>query len=93
MLLREAMKGILPEKVRQRDDKTEFLETIMDQLDVLDLEILFEKALIVDFGIISEQKLCDCLTRYRDYHLSHVIELWTLTNLEIWLQREFENWP
>ncbi|MEA3490679.1 MAG: asparagine synthase C-terminal domain-containing protein [Campylobacterota bacterium] len=85
VLLREAMKGILPEKVREREDKAEFSETIMDQLNALDLEIIFDNALVVDLGIISRQKVDEYLTQYRDHLLPHTIELWTLVNLEIWL--------
>ncbi|WP_067331833.1 asparagine synthetase B family protein [Sulfurovum riftiae] len=87
VLLREAMKGVLPETVRERKDKAEFSETIKDQLDAIDVEALFGNASIVDLGIVSEEKLDTYLTQYGDNALSHTISFWTLVNLEIWLKK------
>lgn len=89
--LKEAMKGILPEKVRSRNDKAEFSEAIRDQIDAIDLEEFWLKKNIVDLGIISEEELFKAIELYKnsDPNDLRVTALWRLINLEYWYRYNF----
>ena len=52
------MDGILPDTIRDRKDKAEFSEVIIQQIDAIDLGTLLDDPFIVKLGLI-EQSLID----------------------------------
>ena len=57
-ILRKAMNGILPDKIRDRKDKAEFSEVITQQIDAINLGVLLDEPYIVQLGLL-EQSLID----------------------------------
>lgn len=89
--LKEAMKGILPEIVRKRNDKAEFSEAIRDQIDAIDLEEFWTKKYIVDLGIVSKEEISKAIRAYKESSIDdlRVTGLWRLINLEYWYRYNF----
>jgi len=83
-VFREAMKKVLPEKIRCRKDKAEFSEVILDQIACLDLDELFKDSEIVKRGYLSQHQL----ERLRsEYHLpQNTLMFWRIVNVEYWLK-------
>ena len=92
-LLRESMKGILPEKVRTRKDKAGFVAPAAewfrtknknDIYDLLQSDSL-RRIGVFDQGIISKY-FEEHITEKNDHHMI----LWNWINLAIWSQQVFE---
>jgi len=81
---REAMKGILPEKVRNRNDKAEFSEVLMRQIDALDLEKFLADPCIVRLGLIERETLDRYITSYKYRSKKYTVPLWSAINVEYW---------
>lgn len=81
---REAMKGILLEKVRQRTDKAEFSEIIMRQIDAIDLDELLDDPCIVKLKLISREKIDRYIKSYKKRSKKYTIALWSAINVEYW---------
>lgn len=90
-LLRKAMEGVLPEKIRQRTDKAEFSEVLRQQIDAIDLDDLFHDANLARLGLVDQEKL----DRYKEDYISgkmkSVVYFWQLINLEYWYRFNFVN--
>ena len=89
-ILRKAMKGILPEKIRNRKDKAEFSEVIFQQIAAIDLDKLFKDPYIVQLGIISKEKIDMYLGQYKNHTLKYVLILWSIINVEYWYRYNFQ---
>ncbi len=93
VVLREAMKGILPEEIRTRNDKAEFSEILRDQLKAMDLSIFEDDLHIVDIGIIKKNEVQEYLESFKlmgekvDPPL--ILKLWRIVNLEYWYRKNF----
>jgi asparagine synthase (glutamine-hydrolysing) len=93
-ILRQAMKGILPEKIRNRPDKIGFAtpwekwfrtENLRNQI----LEVL-DSGKFRDRGYLNPQK---CLKDYQAHlegKLNIAKEIWKWLNLELWLRKFFD---
>jgi hypothetical protein len=88
MVLRQAMKGILPEPIRSRKDKAEF--SCMINLDLKELQShkvreILQKSTLATFGIIYSNKL---QRLFEDYQKGIVIGNAVRNTLEIviWLE-------
>jgi asparagine synthase (glutamine-hydrolysing) len=90
-LLRTAMKGILPEKIRQRTDKAEFSEVLRQQIDAIDLDELFHNANLARLGLVDQKKLDTYKENYRSGKMKKVVYFWQLINLEYWYRFNFVN--
>lgn len=87
---RKAMDGILPDKIRDRKDKAEFSEVIIQQIDAIDLDSLLKDPYIVKLGLI-EQSLIDTYRKeYEEKTSRYIIFLWTIINVEYWYRYNFE---
>ncbi|MHC3994913.1 asparagine synthetase B family protein [Thiomicrolovo sp. ZZH C-3] len=91
-LLRLAMKGILPEKIRERSDKAEFSEVLLQQIDAMDLPPLLDDPVIVRKGWIDKEKIDVMYGKYRDGRLSpaETVTFWRYINVEYWYRHTFE---
>jgi asparagine synthase (glutamine-hydrolysing) len=90
-LLRTAMKGILPEKIRQRTDKAEFSEVLRQQIDAIDLDELFHNANLARLGLVDQKKLDTYKEDYKSGKMKKVVYFWQLINLEYWYRFNFVN--
>ncbi len=90
-LLRVAMKGILPEEIRQRDDKAQFTDVLKQQIDALDIRALFENAYLAKLGIMEQKSLDQYVQRYKSGEMRSVVYFWQLINLEYWYRYNFVN--
>ena len=89
ILLRNAMEGILPEKIRQRKDKAEFSEVLRQQIDAIDLDALLSNAYLAKLGLL-EQKIIDKYKQeYLDGKMKYIVFFWQLINLEYWYRYNF----
>ena len=87
-LLRRAMRGVLPEKVRRR---TEDVSTghavyagVRKEWPVL--EQIADASVLVDLGIVDREKLLNALHLARQGHAFHLGGLLTTLTLDAWLQ-------
>lgn len=90
-ILRKAMDGILPDKIRDRKDKAEFSEVLMQQIDTIDLARLLDDAYIVKLGMIEQIEIDNYRQEYENKTLKYVSTLWILINVEYWYRYNFEN--
>jgi asparagine synthase (glutamine-hydrolysing) len=83
-ILRRAMEGVLPEKIRQRRDKAEFSEIISQQIDAVDLDELLGDPHILRLGLLNREDIDECLEGYRSGKPLWVSRLWAMINVEYW---------
>jgi len=88
-ILRKSMKGILPEKIRQRRDKAEFSEVLRQQIDVLDLDTLFHESYLAKLGLIEQKVLDKYKQDYYSGKMKKIVYFWQLINLEYWYRFHF----
>ena len=90
-LLREAMRGVLPEKIRLRKDKAVFNDVIRQQIDAIGLDELFDDAYIVKLELIEKFKLDGMKREYQAKKTHNLIRFWQTLNLEYWYRFNFVN--
>ena len=91
-ILREAMKGILPEKIRKRKDKIGF-ETPQDKwFRTQDFQTLINEILNSDSfhnrGLVNPQKALDMYSKHLKNEINISKDIWKWIHLELWF-REF----
>ena len=89
VLLRKAMKGILPEKIRMRKDKAEFSAIIRQQIKAIDLNVLLNEAYLAKTGVIAQEKIDDLVRDYHTGKMSRLAYFWMIINLEYWYRYNF----
>lgn len=92
-ILREAMTGVIPDKIKDRKDKLGFAVPEREWVEFLfrngGLRLLSDKPRIVSFRIIDEaflKRFVDNFSKCKDWRFA-----WLLLNLEIWLRAVIEN--
>ena len=88
-LLRDVMRGILPEKVRLRNDKAEFSNSVRREIDAVNLDTLLRKPYIVALGLIEQEKIDSLRKAYREGTLKNILSFWQIINLEYWYRHTF----
>lgn len=89
-ILRKAMDGILPDKIRERKDKAEFSEVIIQQIDAIDLDTLLKDPYIVKLGLIEQSLIDKYRKEYEEKTSRYIVFLWTIINMEYWYRYNFE---
>ncbi len=89
VVLRESMKGVLPEKVRLREDKAEFSKVILDQLHAIDIDQLIKDSEAVKRGYISRNDLEKLKSSYHEE--KNLLIFWRIVNFEYWYKKTFIN--
>ncbi len=87
MLLRYAMKDILPDAIRSRRDKADFYEVLQQQLQAINVSTLLEKENLVSLGLIEQKELERMVQDYEEGNTQHLLSLWTAVNIEYWYQQ------
>ncbi len=90
LLLRKAMRGILPKSVRERPDKAEFSDVIKQQIDAMDPDIFWKDVHIIRLGIITQQMFEEIRTAYQSSPEDHQRSYWKLINLEQWYRFNYD---
>jgi asparagine synthase (glutamine-hydrolysing) len=95
-VLREAMRGILPERVRVRSDKAEFSAICVLAINSLGGERLFDRLKVVENGWVDKaiiRKICrsmtEALSRGDPSYVSDIFDLWTVLAIELWFNVVF----
>ncbi|HEO99073.1 MAG: hypothetical protein JW682_05135 [Campylobacterales bacterium] len=90
-LLRLAMKGILPEKIRTRSGKAEFSDVLLQQINAIDLSPLFDDPEIVRMGWIGREEIELLYGKYHNRLLSaaEILKFWRYINVEYWYRHTF----
>ncbi|MCK5538741.1 MAG: hypothetical protein KAI79_18090, partial [Bacteroidales bacterium] len=89
IILKEAMKGILPEKIRKRNDKVIFNQLIIDAINGIDLEEFWQKSYISDMKIVDRSEILNVVSTYNNDNRRDIGKLWRLINLEYWYRINF----
>ena len=97
-VLREAMKGILPESVRQRSSKADFSHSVADTFRALGGESLFDTLSStpmqwVDKGQIRAMchQMMRLYARGDEHYASLIWPPWTMFGIDLWYKMTFEN--
>lgn len=88
-LLRRAMDTLLPERVRQRRDKTwlgAFIDLGFRDKEAKRVEALLQAPLAAELGIVDACKLRAAFEKYRDRKTESAPGVWYAVTLELWLQ-------
>jgi asparagine synthase (glutamine-hydrolysing) len=95
-VLREAMRGILPERVRIRPDKADLTAVYAMAINALGGERAFERLNVVKQGwvdgeIVREQcrSMVEAFARGDPSYMENICELWTVIAIELWLSIVF----
>jgi asparagine synthase (glutamine-hydrolysing) len=88
-VLREAMKGKIPDIVYQRTDKAEFSPIIMFQMKSLDINKLLNFSNLLKYGIIKNSDL-SLSQKMKDEKCNGIVsniklKVWRLIYMEVWL--------
>lgn len=88
-LLRKAMAGILPEKVRCRQDKTQlgpFVDQRLKENEQANIEHLLEKPMLAELGLVDPRALRKTYEHYRRSRPTDALRtIWYAITLESWL--------
>jgi asparagine synthase (glutamine-hydrolysing) len=91
VILRNAMRDILPEKVRQRLNKAEFSITIFNELEAAGGERLFDALAIADMGWVNQEKVRQMYRQAvtisasgANLAFASLGELWRVFGIELW---------
>lgn len=92
-LLRTSMEGILPNKILQRNDKTEFTPVIKQQINEIDLDALFNDSYLAKLGLMEQKEIDRLKEDYEQEKMERVAHFWKVINIEYWYQHNFINHP
>jgi len=91
-LLREAMKGLLPESVRNRRTKAEFSHTFAETLQTQGGSILLDSLLTEEFGWVQGgqvpsmyRAMIDLYSKGNSQYADYIWPLWMIFGIELWL--------
>lgn len=89
-ILRESMRGILPEKIRKRKDKIGFgtpqAEWFRSENFISLINEILSNGHVVKNDIIDKEKFGKVLQQHTSRKADHSKEIWKLMNLELWFE-------
>jgi len=91
-VLREAMKGILPEKVRTRKDKAGFIAPADEWFRTINREQILDMLSSKEFksiGIFNIEALAELYQEHLTGRKNHQMLLWQLINVFLWYKKFF----
>jgi len=91
VLLRKAMKGILPEKIRNRTDKASFSDVLRQQIDAIDLNELLNDTYLAKLEVVEQAEINQLKKEYLEGEMYSVRNLWQIINMEYWYRFNFIN--
>jgi asparagine synthase (glutamine-hydrolysing) len=97
-VLRQAMRGLLPETVRRRLTKADFSHTFPDTFQAIGGENIFDSLTIVSIGWVDERKVREMYQQmmhlYRlgdEQYPENTWPLWNIFGIELWFKEAFQN--
>lgn len=94
-ILRQAMRGLLPESIRQRTDKGDFTFTFPQYFEDLEGRCLSDASMLAARGWVNSEQI---QTMYQEtirlYHAGKgypIWQLWMILALELWVRKVFSN--
>ena len=90
-ILRKAMDGVLPNKIKNRQDKAEFSEILYQQTDACDVDMLLSNPYIVKLGLIEQNLIDEYVEKYKTKTLKYILLFWNIIALEYWYRYNFES--
>lgn len=91
-ILREAMRGILPEKVRTRKDKTGFVAPADEWFRTVnkeDIQELINDEEMSKLNIFNVERLNEVFAEHCSREKNHAMFLWQFLNAALWLKKNF----
>ena len=95
-ILREAMRGLIPEKVRTRRTKAEFSHLSPQAYQVLDGERIFNSLAVAEMGWINAaqaskiyQESAQLSAAGDDKYMNYTWTLWMIFGVELWFRKTF----
>jgi len=99
LVLRNAMRDVLAEKVRRRRTKAEFSSTVLQEVNALGGESLFASLAIAELGWVNQEEVhrmyrqaVDISAAGGDPALTRLRELWRLFGIDLWYRVAFLDW-
>jgi asparagine synthase (glutamine-hydrolysing) len=92
-VLRNAMKGLLPELVRERRTKARFGRVFIQTFNRIGGELLFETMAMESKGWVNAQRMRQLCHERLEKHPSDLWPLWTTFAVELWFREVFMNSP
>jgi len=86
VILKSAMQEILPERIRKRRGKVEFSELLVQQIQTLDLHLLFTKSFLITAKHIKCREIKKMIAEFESKKYNQISRLWRAINLEIWMK-------
>ena len=90
-ILKEAMKGVLPESVRTRKDKADFTHLLMESLQAHGGERLFKSLALAANGWVDEKKLCG-MYREAEHLFEHKLPNYGMRLWQLWMVYVTDMW-
>ncbi|PFB60999.1 asparagine synthetase B [Bacillus sp. SH7-1] len=89
LILKNAMKEILPEPIRKRIDKTAHYSVIYSglQREWPEMAKAYSKGYLADLGLVDHEGFKKDLHLWRQGETNNVDYLWTIATLELWFYR------
>ncbi len=97
-VLRQAMRGLLPESVRQRSSKGDFTSSFQDAFRLLGGEAMFDSLAIAAQGWINEEQARQMLRlelntsaciQQREGCISQCYPVWMIAGIDLWFRNAF----
>jgi len=91
-VVREAMRGVLPESIRARKDKAEFSRAMAEFLlqprvrEILECPQLVARDWVDSTAVLRQyNNFCELYCNNSDRYIYYVWDLWAVFSLEIWI--------
>ncbi len=97
-VLRQAMRGLLPDSVRQRSSKGDFTSSFQDAFRLLGGEAMFDSLAIAAQGWINEEQARQMLRlelntsaciQQREGCISQCYPVWMIAGIDLWFRNAF----
>ncbi len=95
-ILREAMRGFIPEKVRTRQTKADFTHLFPQAYRALNGEHIFKSLAVAEMGWINGaqasklfQEVAQLYAVGNDKHMNYTWTLWMIFGIELWFRKTF----
>ncbi len=95
LILKDSMKGIVPQQVLNRIDKTSHFNIIYKgiQNEWPEMSKGYRKGYLADLGLVDQAGFMKDLNAWRQGNTNNVDYLWTIATLELWFYRLEKNKP
>jgi asparagine synthase (glutamine-hydrolysing) len=97
-ILRQAMRGLLPEKVRLRLNKTDYSQNFVKQFSLLGGEKNFRSLASIEAGWVDQQTVLEMYRKMKQFSkegfngpVTYIWQLWMIWAVSLWWQLTFES--